>query len=153
MISSKTGLETEREYPYSAGGGKAGGKCQAKKSDEVVFISSWMQVPKDEDQMAAALVQYGPLSIGINASPLQWYKGGVLDPWFFLCTSMGVDHGVAIVGFGTDTKPYWTIRNSWGATWGEKGYFRIVRGKGKCGLTTMVTTAIIGDGAAGALVV
>merc|ERR1712028_117829 len=52
------------------------------------------------------------------------------------------DHGVAIVGFGTDSgKAYWTIRNSWGSSWGEKGYIRMVRGSGKCGLNTDVTTA------------
>merc|ERR1712232_381596 len=123
LISSKTGLETESEYPYHP----AVGKCREQKSNEVVFIASWKKVSSDEQQMAAALMQYGTLSIGINANPLQYYKGGVVDPWFFLCTSMGIDHGVAIVGYGTDTKPYWTVRNSWGVTWGEEGYFRIVR--------------------------
>ena len=54
---------------------------------------------------------------------------------------------VVIVGFGSERtllgneKKYWIIRNSWGDRWGEKGYYRIVRGRGACGLDQMVATA------------
>lgn len=137
MIANNIGLELESAYAYN---GKDG-QCQAVQSSEQVFISGWKQISTDEDQIAAALIQYGPLSIGINAGMMQLYFGGVADPWKALCNPKKLDHGVAIVGFGEDKKSYWTIRNSWGASWGEKGYYRIVRGKGSCGLNNMVTTA------------
>jgi hypothetical protein len=37
-------------------------------------------------------------------------------------------HAVDIIGWGTDTTTgvfYWLIRNSWGITWGDQGFFRI----------------------------
>lgn len=51
---------------------------------------------------------------------------------------------VLLVGYGVDkglwsTKPYWLVKNSWG----EKGYFRMVRGKGMCGINQQVTAVII----------
>lgn len=37
-------------------------------------------------------------------------------------------HGVTIVGWGTDkirNKEYWILKNNWGDSWGENGYFRV----------------------------
>jgi len=138
MIQNTIGLETESDYPYTA----SDGQCKATQSKEKAFIKDWVTISTDEDQIAAALIKYGPLAIGINAGPMQFYFGGVAHPWSILCNPKKLDHGVAIVGFGVDSgKKYWSIRNSWGAHWGEKGYYRIVRGTGACGLNTMVTSA------------
>lgn len=52
-----------------------------------------------------------------------------------------MNHAVNVVGYGTDAatkQNYWLMRNSWGANWGEKGYFRLLRdgkpGMGICGM-------------------
>ena len=51
-----------------------------------------------------------------------------------------LDHGVLLVGYGVDNgEDYWLVKNSWGAGWGEQGYFRIFRDAvegqpGVCGL-------------------
>jgi len=138
MIQNKIGLESESAYPYHA----QDGQCKAASSSEVAFIGGWQAISTDEDQIAAALMQYGPLAIGINAGPMQFYRGGISKPWKILCNPKSLDHGVAIVGFGEESgTKYWTIRNSWGPSWGEKGYYRIIRGTGACGVNTMVATA------------
>jgi KDEL-tailed cysteine endopeptidase len=60
-------------------------------------------------------------------------------------TEMG--HAVVIVGYGTDNSTgmaYWTVRNSYGAWWGESGYFRVqqTEGKGVCGINQDVAYPI-----------
>ena len=49
-------------------------------------------------------------------------------------------HAVRLVGWGVDRggTPYWTAANNWGATWGERGFFRIVRGVNECGIEDRV---------------
>jgi C1A family cysteine protease len=134
MQSHGLGEEMEATYPYTA----TDGQCKAKKASEKVFVKSWQVVNgTDEDQLAAALVKLGPLAIGINANPLQFYTSGIANP--SNCDPTALDHAVAIVGFGVEAgKKYWIIRNSWNSNWGEKGYFRIIRGVGKCGLNTNI---------------
>lgn len=125
--------------------------CQAKINPEK-FISNlkvvdWKRTSENETDIAEQLMSIGPLSIALNAEMLQFYHKGIFDP--IICDPKNLDHAVLLVGFGVEkskifgTKPYWTVKNSWGESWGEKGYFRILRGKGKCGVNTQVVTAIL----------
>merc|ERR1719230_867625 len=79
--------------------------------------------------MATWVSSNGPLSVAVDATSWQTYTGGILKN----CRSTQVDHGVLIVGYGTDAgTDYWIVKNSWGTTWGEQGYIRVARGSNQC---------------------
>lgn len=38
-------------------------------------------------------------------------------------------HAVKMMGWGVENStPYWLIANSWNSDWGDKGFFKIIRG-------------------------
>lgn len=44
-------------------------------------------------------------------------------------------HAIKILGWGTENgTPYWLVANSWNESWGDKGYFKIIRGQDECGI-------------------
>jgi len=108
-------------YPYTA----KDGTCHTCSS--VVKISSCSDVkPNDQLSLKGAVAQQ-PVAIAIEADTryFQSYSGGVLTS-----SSCGtkLDHGVLIVGYGTENGiKYWLVKNSWGTSWGDKGYVKIAR--------------------------
>merc|ERR1711994_916700 len=93
---------------------------------------------ENDEQALMEAVSEGPVSVAIEADQqaFQLYRGGVLSK---TCGTK-LDHGVLSVGYGTDSESnqdYWLIKNSWGTTWGEQGFGRLLRGKnskGECGI-------------------
>ncbi|OMO75276.1 hypothetical protein COLO4_26216 [Corchorus olitorius] len=135
------GLQREVDYPYTG----IDGTCKFDKTKIAASVSNFSVIGVDEDQIAANLVKHGPLAIGINAIFMQTYMKGVSCP--YIC-GKNLDHGVVLVGYGAagyapirfKDKPFWIIKNSWGANWGEEGYYRICRGRNVCGVDSMVSS-------------
>lgn len=63
------------------------------------------------------------------------YKSGVYK---HTTTQVEGGHCVKLLGWGVEeSTPYWLVANSWNVTWGDKGYFKILRGSNECGIESM----------------
>lgn len=106
-------------------------------------------LPSLVDMMLEELYANGPISVGIYApSDFHSYESGV-----YYSTGVSSDwnpleptnHAVVVVGYGRcpdtitagdnsgcnpgdENLPYWIMKNSWGADWGENGYAKIILG-------------------------
>lgn len=91
FLEKEGGLELESDYPYTA----HRSKCHFNSSMSRVQVSGVIDFKHgDETGMAKWLSQNGPISIGINANAMQFYRGGVSHPWKALCRSSSLDHGM-----------------------------------------------------------
>lgn len=136
-------LELETNYPYKA----VDQTCTSDAVKGKVFVTESYDVPPgDADQLRAAIAQ-GPVSIALRAEDrvFQFYQSGVLNSKKCLTE---LDHGVVAVGYGEEGGvPYFLIRNSWGAGWGDNGHIKVAAlpgtdGKGICGMLQDNTWAL-----------
>jgi len=137
VIAKQGGLwMTEDEYPYTA----HSGTCKFDMSKAVCPVKSYIRptTTENEVELAAACAEKGVISVAIDASgwDFQLYSSGIYNPSD--CSSTSLDHAVGIVGYGTEAgTDYWIVRNSWGSSWGEQGYVRMIRNSNnKCGIAT-----------------
>ena len=135
------GCMSQEDYPYVG----YDDTCKYDKDKVVVRIKDWkMLETQDEGEIKEFLYDNGPLAIAINADPFQYYTEGIIDEDEWSCDPEGLNHGVVLVGYGSENGvDFWIIRNSWGDYWGEQGYCRVARGKGTCGVNTYVITAVL----------
>ncbi|EYC42688.1 hypothetical protein Y032_0521g2860 [Ancylostoma ceylanicum] len=142
-IKDNHGIDTEESYPYVG----RDMKCHFKKKDIGAVDNGYVDLPEgDEEALKIAVATQGPISIAIDAGhrTFQLYKKGVY--YDEECSSEELDHGVLLVGYGTDPEAgdYWLVKNSWGTGWGEKGYIRIARNRNNhCGVATKASYPLV----------
>jgi len=140
-LKNAGGQDSASDYPDKSHVSGNTGKCHWDKK-EIVKVASWKYaIPpcnngackhQNENKLAAALAQYGPLSICLNANTWDNYNSGIYKK---RCSSAAsdMDHCVQLVGYDK-THKYWKVRNSWESSWGEKGFIRLPMGKNACGV-------------------
>merc|ERR1712107_344116 len=131
---NKLELAHESQYPYLNTSPNLQCPANLPVYNQGARISgSYYTYSGDEELMKKLIYEHGAVVAGVkSAGPFQEYKGGV----FSGCPAGGrPDHAIAVVGYGRERGvDYWLIKNSWSENWGEKGFIKLQRGVGMCGI-------------------
>lgn len=130
----------EQDYPYKG----VAGDCLFDNYEKVGSLSDYIRISEgDEDELAQQIELRGPASVCIDAASwsFQLYNGGIYDEK--ACSPLMLNHAVGCVGFGVEGETkYWIVRNSWGKSWGEDGYMRMIWENNQCGIASMAIIPI-----------
>lgn len=118
--NSKTGIE-EGDY------------ARFYKCIHYYVINGTSENNADESNIRSNIFKWGPIASGmIIYEDFYSYNGKGIYKWNGKGGKIG-GHAIEIIGWGDENNiPYWIIKNSWGINWGDKGYFKIVRGSNEC---------------------
>lgn len=128
------------------------------KVSDYGYVGGGFYGSTNDKAMMKEIYQNGPVVVALNASPdLYYYSTGVfitnptknlkqsnerddIKPWMY------TNHAVVCVGWGEaehegNLLKYWVLKNSWGEDWGEKGYFKFLRGKNLAGIENQAVFA------------
>ena len=127
------GIASEDAYPYEA----VDQTCTVKTSDFILSVGHSTNITAgDETELKAAVYQQ-PVSVAFQVvDDFSDYTTGVYSSTTCANGPSDVNHAVLAVGYGTDDSgmDYWMVKNSWGTSWGDKGFFKIERGVNMCGI-------------------
>lgn len=126
--------------------------CPAECSDGTPIASARyaapgvVRHPYGEQAMMEEILTSGPVATGFDVfGDFYYYRRGIYQ---HVWGTQDGGHAIKIIGWGEELGvKYWIAQNSWGPTWGEHGYFRMVRGINSCGLEEEAYTLVLGSDA------
>jgi cathepsin H len=138
FYTMQNGLVSEQNYPYA----NTRKTCTVNRANRVTTVNGIFTASYTVGDFNAmkSIVLRQPLAVYMYvASDFYTYSSGIYTGPNCRSSSttcpIGINHAVTIVGFGKDSVtgvPYWIVKNSWGTTWGQNGYFNIEMGKNTC---------------------
>jgi len=137
IANNNINLTHESTYPYQ--GTKSTYRCPRhlepyNMGARVTDFS--YKYDSDEESLKQLVFKHGAVVVSVNINGWYEYGGGIFDR----CWSKSPQHGVTVVGYGSERgRDFWIIRNSWGEDWGEGGYMRMARGRDMCGINKVHT--------------
>ena len=105
------------------------------KVAKAVNVTGHVSLPTNSYDAVMRAIGEGPLAVSVATSGWHDYEEGIFSGGNHTNPTLG--HLVQLVGYGEEKgKMYWLVRNSWGTSFGEKGYIKLERfgeGKEPCG--------------------
>lgn len=124
-----TGIPLESAAPYISGETRTAGACTAPMQQDTYRVTEFEKIAPSVESIKNALVRYGPLYTQyVIYEDFMSYESGVYSHVEGYIEGI---HAVTIVGYD-DAEQSWIVKNTWGAEWGEDGYFRIKAGTNEC---------------------
>ena len=125
-------------------GVESGTPSRFYRAYDIYGIYGTKQNKGSDELIMQEIYKWGPVATAFKVYP-DFYtfdaKNEIYE-WDGKGDSVG-GHAVEITGWGEENgKKYWQIENSWGYEWGDKGFFKMIRGKNDCGIEYNVVTAI-----------
>lgn len=142
-IKDNKGIDTEQSYPYKA----IDQKCKFNPQTVGATDTGFTDIESgDESALESAIATVGPISVAIDASQssFQFYASGIYSDAD--CSSEQLDHGVTAIGYDSmgQGQDYYIVKNSWGTSWGDKGYILMARNQDNmCGIATMSSYPLV----------
>lgn len=89
----------------------------------------------------------GPVSVALRVTlGFLFYKKGVYSSKGCGYQAEDVNHAVLATGYGIEQGlKFWNVKNSWGPSWGNDGFFKIVRNVNMCAIAQCNSYPLIED--------
>lgn len=144
MECLKSGITDESCYPYD---GSHDQDCSGLCSDAAnrsKKITAWHEI-NDLNEMKTWLSTRGPLTTCFTVYT-DFYYNYASGIYHYTSGDVVGGHCVCVVGYSEEEGGYWICKNSWGAGWGESGYFRIGFGQVGIDATMWAIDGIVDEG-------
>ncbi|KAL7292471.1 hypothetical protein TKK_0014048 [Trichogramma kaykai] len=142
LVATKTKIVPESNYPFIRKTDTCKLQKASMKTQTGIRVSDYTcdSYVKAEDKLLSTIVNKGPVATAVNALSWQNYLGGIIQ---YHCDGAytSLNHAVEIVGYDkTGPIPFYIVKNSWGPSFGDKGYLYIAIGSNVCGIAHQAST-------------